>query len=296
MDGASSALVACYHPLKRSQTADGRSIIAKWHPIDALTEGLHIKIPCSQCKGCRLEKSRQWAVRIMHEAQMHEQNSFVTLTYDDEHLPDNDSLDVRHWQSFAKRLRHAAGKFRFYNCGEYGDETNRPHYHAILFGLAFLEDRKLIAGHSDTLFQSALLTKTWGKGHCSIGSVTTQSASYVARYAMKKRTGKLADKHYYGRKPEFSTMSRNPGIGSTWFDKYGSEVFPSDQVITNGHPHLPPKFYDLKLKASDPTAFEELMLSRARKAEPFKYNQTPERLAVREECATAKLTQLKRGL
>lgn len=230
---------------------------------------------------------------------MHDHNSFVTLTYDEEQLPDDHSLDVRHWQRFAKRLRKVAGPFRFYHCGEYGDETQRPHYHAILFGLAFLSDRRPLAGHhsgNNQLYSSPTLTDTWGHGLCSIGSVTTQSASYVARYAMKKRTGKLAESHYNGRKPEYATMSRRPGIGSTWFDKYASEVFPRDEVITNGHACLPPKFYDQKLKASDPTAFEELMLSRRRKAMPHKSNQTHERLAVREECATAKLTQLQRGL
>ena len=294
--------MACYHPLTGYRGVDGK---VKFTPVDAYVDQ-HIKIPCGQCRGCRLERSRQWSVRLMHESQMHEHNSFVTLTYDQENLPSNGGLDVKHWQNFAKRLRQVAGPFRFYHCGEYGEENLRPHYHAILFGIDFHADRApLPGGGPNQLYTSKLLDKTWGKGHCPIGSVTFQSCAYVARYCMKKISGKPALEHYsrvdtdtgevHQVKPEYATMSRRPGIGKTWYDKYSRDVFPSDQVITsNGYAALPPKFYDTQLKLSDPSAFEELMLTRRRKAMPHKANQTYERLRVRETVAASKLALLSR--
>lgn len=241
----------------------------------------------------------------MHEAQEHEFNSFVTLTYDQENIPEGGSLDVRDWQLFAKRARRAGHKFRFYHCGEYGDLTRRPHYHAALFGLDFHEDRREHSQHrGNKLYTSPRLTDLWGKGHALIGALTFQSAAYVARYIMKKRTGQQADTHYdqvdpatgevRRLSPEYTTMSRRPGIGKTWFDKYATDVYPSDFVVVNGHKARPPAFYDSQFEVLDPVAHAALKSQRQQNAEKHRDNNTPERLKIREECQTAKIRTLKR--
>ncbi len=118
---------------------------------------------------------------------MHERNSFVTLTYDQAHLPEDGSVDVEHWQVFAKAFRHEFGPFRFFHCGEYGELNRRPHYHALIFGHDFSDDRVKIGGRGKhDYFLSPRLSKTWGKGFVTIGDMSVQSARYVARYSLKK--------------------------------------------------------------------------------------------------------------
>ena len=226
--------------------------------------GKGISLPCGRCIGCRLERSRQWAVRIMHESKMHDESSFVTLTYDNEHLPSDESLSVEHCQLFLKRLRYhlEPKRIRFFLCGEYGSKLGRPHYHAIIFGW-FPEDRKLIKGEGEfSLWSSATLQDAWGLGFASIGRVSFESASYVANYATKKVNGPKAAEHYGGRLPEFLLMSRRPGIGRPWFDKYGSDVFPSDEVIVRGVKCRPPRYYDQLLAVRNPDELERLKLKR----------------------------------
>lgn len=152
---------------------------------------------CGWCIGCRLKKSRDWSIRLQHESRMHERNSFLTLTYNDEKLPTDLSLNVTHWQLFAKRLRKSISKnkpphnkFRFYHCGEYGEQTLRPHYHAIMFGLDFVDSRKPHKKSGEhTLYTSERLTEIWGKGHVYIGDCTPQSCDYVSKYVTKKIVG-----------------------------------------------------------------------------------------------------------
>lgn len=244
--------------------------------------------------GCRLERSRQWAVRCTHEAQMHDANSFLTLTYSPENYPPGHSISIRTWQLFAKKLRKKCGPFRFYMCGEYGDKTERPHYHALIFGLDFFKDRKPYKksrGHQ--LYTSDLLDSVWSLGACYIGEVTYESAAYVARYIMKKQTGKDSRDFYqrtdkltgevFTLAPPFTSMSRMPGIGEPWLKKYQTDVYPSDEVIINGKKVRPPKYYDRILEVSDPAALK--ILKRRREAAGKKHadNNTPQRLADREE-------------
>lgn len=257
------------------------------------TNQYQMAIPCGQCVGCRLEHSRQWAVRCMHEAQMHEASSFVTLTYDDEHLPKDKSLHLEHWTNFAKRLRKQVGPFRFLHCGEYGDKLHRPHYHACIFGLDFIEDREQ---YKKALFLSPLLNKTWGMGFAVIGSLTFESAAYVSRYVVKKITGKAAEDHYQGRKPEYATMSRRPGLGQTWFNKYHSEVYPSDEVIVRGKKCKPPRYYDKLLEKQNPELLKLIKDQRKKAAIEHEADQTWERLKVREEVQEAKIRDKKREL
>lgn len=227
-----------------------------------------LKVPCGQCMGCRLEYSRRWAMRCMHEAQLYEDNCFVTLTYSDDKLPVDGSLSKSDFVGFHKRLRDRVGygRFRFFACGEYGDRTNRPHYHALLFNYDFA-DKEFFNFTRDghRLYTSSLLDDVWGFGHCQIGSVSFDSAAYVARYVTKKITGDMADDHYQGRQPEFCDMSRRPGIGRGWLEKFTSDVYPRDHVVVNGVKCKPPRYYDGVFEIMDPKVFNRIRGSRVRR-------------------------------
>ena len=229
---------------------------------------------------------------MMHEAQMHERNCFLTLTYDQEHLPKGGSLDLRHWQLFAKALRNAVGPFRFFQCGEYGERSGRPHYHAALFGLDFHDARSFVrtTPNGDRLYRSDLVDAKWGRGICRIGELTFDSAAYVARYITKKMTGPNADPFHYVdyetgvvREPERATMSLKPGIGEPWFSKFADDVYPSDEVIVNGKRCAPPKYYDVLRERTHPEQMQEIKNARAVKSLAHAKDLTPERLRVREE-------------
>lgn len=242
---------------------------------------------------------------------MHDASSFLTLTYSDEHLPENYSVSVRTLQLFFKRLRKAlSGKIRYFACGEYGGQRLRPHYHAIIFGFEFPDKqlwRKTSAGY--LTYRSALLDKTWGLGHAEIGTVTVESAGYVARYVTKKLSGDGAV-NYYERMhpgtgeiwkvaPEFAVMSSKPGIGRSWYDQYSGDAFPSDFVTVNGDKRSVPRYYKKLLAASDDrfnSPSERITWERKSRALLRADNNTPERLAVREELQEIKAKSLKRSL
>jgi len=258
-----------------------------------------IQLPCGQCAHCRLAKSRDWAIRAMHEAQLYPRNAFITLTYDQEHLPENQSISVREWQLFAKRLRKAIGPFRFLACGEYGDTTLRPHYHACVFGINFADDRVPWKQNGEHwLFLSETLQKTWNKGFTSIGSLTFDSAAYVARYVMKKRHGEQAKKRYervaantgevWEVEPEFAVMSRRPGLGKPWFDQFLEDVYPDDYVVAKGQKFRPPKYYDQLLQTKDPDLLRRLKRRRLEKATEDPWEDTEERRAVKDKNLTAR--------
>lgn len=290
----------CYTPLKAYRAQGGQVVFdSKRGWSDRPFE-----IACGQCRGCRLERARQWALRCVHEAQMHDSNSFITLTYDNDHLPEDGSLRVRDWQLFCKKLRKVVGPFRYLMCGEYGERNFRPHYHACIFGVDFRSDRVYLRGEGQNrLFMSALLTEKWGHGFTSVGSLTMQSALYVASYVMKKATGKLAETRYqrfdsktgetWQVKPEFVCMSRRPGLGTTWFEKYGKDVYPSDEVVHAGKHYRPPRFYDNKLPQG---VLDELKAKRVRAASRYKLDNTPERLKVREEVSRLRSEAFERKL
>lgn len=296
----------CFHPLHgfKSQhlNASGKRNIV-FNPSQGFRD-LPVTIPCGQCIGCRLERSRQWAIRISHEAQLHEKNCFLTLTYDDKHLPPDGSLHIDHFQKFMKRLRFHYGKLRFFHCGEYGEKFSRPHYHACLFGFDF-DDKtlwKTIRGNK--LYTSKKLQEIWPQGFSTIGDLTFESAAYVARYVTKKITGKNAESHYekldhYGEyKPitrEYTTMSRRPGIGKEWFDKFNSGVFPSDFIIMRGKKIKPPKYYDTLYERLSPSEHLQLKNQRKAIAKLHSDNNTPDRLEVREFIQQEKSKQLKRS-
>ncbi|ALS03685.1 VP4 [Gokushovirus WZ-2015a] len=261
-----------------------------------------LKLPCGKCPGCLLERSRQWAVRCMHESKMHPYSSFVTLTYRDDRIPPGGSLRKRDLQLFMKRLRKKYGKVRFYACGEYGTGTKRPHYHLLLFGLRFDDLQRIgTAKGGEPLYCSDKLAEVWPDGYNFIGQVTFESCQYVAKYILKKVDNATKTPDYltvmtaYGevivREPEFTVMSRRPGIGMDWFDQYHSEVYAYDSVISNGHEAKPPRFYDVKYELLDFEAMEVVRRNRRRKAlmPNRRADNTKARLRVREAVELRKL-------
>lgn len=238
----------------------------------------------------------------MHEAAQHSVNSFVTLTYDDENLPVDGSLRKSDFVAFAKRLRHRRGRLRYYHVGEYG-KLGRPHYHAILFGCGF-PDRRVWQTKGDfPWYRSSELEELWPYGFSTLGDVSFESAAYCARYCMKKVNGPAAD-HHYGRvspsgrfyqvQKEYATMSRRPGIGRGWYDRFKGETYRDDEVISRGKQVRVPKYYDRLFLEEEPEAFEAIRAARMERAARRAHNETPARLEVRKKVLKAKLSLGKR--
>lgn len=283
-----------------------------------------LRIACGQCHGCRLERSRQWAMRCVHEASLYERNCFLTLTYNDESLQklsrsiDREtgeigtgsgySLNKRDIQLFLKRLRKRYGEgIRFFQCGEYGETKFRPHHHMLLFNLDF-PDRVLWKVRDGVrLYYSPSLTEPyydnrgvlqeplWPHGFVVIGDVTFESAAYVARYIMKKWNGDKADYYYAGLEPEFITMSRRPGIGREWFEKFKGDVYPADRVVMRDKVLRPPKYYDKIYDLQDPNEYAKIKARRVVTAKNSPDN-TVDRLMVRERLARKKIERLVRTI
>jgi len=305
----------CYHPLQASYSLDEAGM-KKLSFTSALSEAAAksfrdglllpdfvrdsvLTVPCGVCMGCRLERSRQWATRCMHEASLYEDNCFITLTYNDENLPKDGSLDKKHFQSFMKRLRscYADTKIRFYGCGEYGDNFHRPHYHACLFNFDFPDKLLWKRSGVDPLYTSDSLERLWGMGFCTIGTLTFDSAAYVARYCTKKVNGSAAVDYYAGRQPEYAVMSLKPGIGYGWYDKWKEDCFPSDYLVTNGAKCKPPRYYDKLLEKEDPMVFAKVKELRVtRRESKDSDDETYRRLLDREKCQEARFKQLIRTI
>lgn len=251
----------------------------------------------------------------MHEAQLHDHNCFVTLTIDNDHLPSDRSLSVRTHQLFIKKLRKKFGNgIRYYLCGEYGDRFGRPHYHALLFNHDFRDKlfwKKSPSG--ENLYRSSDLEKIWTEGFSSIGSVTFESAAYVSRYIMKKRTGKDAKDHYIlkdeagncitdsngniiHRLPEYTAMSRAKGIGYDWYTRFNGDVYPSDEIILQGRKYRPPKYYDRLYQELHPEDMEIIKIKRQEAANKHAANNTTARLRTREAIQLRKLDLLRKTL
>lgn len=188
------------------------------------------RVPCGQCVACRLNHARMWSIRCMHESKSYVNNIFLTLTYNNDNLPNGGTLVKSDLQKFFKRLRKHK-KFRYYACGEYGDESKRPHYHAIMFGLS-----------SDDL---KLIQDCWQYGFVYIGDVTVDSCNYVASYVVKKQRGKKAVEYYenLGIEPEFAVMSRNPGIGKKFAEKNLDNMLNRGYVTAKGVKYSVPQYY-----------------------------------------------------
>lgn len=239
--------------------------------------------PCGSCIGCRLEYSRQWAVRCVHEAQLYDdRNSFVTLTYNNDHLPEDLSVSKKEVKLFIRRLRKLVKpiKIRYFGCGEYGEQFERPHYHICIFNHEFpdkevirldskrlLDGKRFKKGHDHTLYSSKDLSSIWQKGFATVGELSFESAGYVARYATKKINGPPAGDHYGDRTPEFAMMSRNPGIGREWIEKYLGDVYPKDFFTMNGRKMRPVRYYDSVLEKLKPEMWEKIKADRIKKGD-----------------------------
>lgn len=307
--------MACFHPIPGYQSINGGQVKFGAEPKDHKS----VIVPCGQCIGCRLERSRQWAMRCVHEASMHNDNCFITLTYDAENLPPDTGLRKRHWQDFIRELKRQYGKYiRYYHCGEYGDRNNRPHYHAILFGHNFEDWVYLFDSPSgEPIYTSPTLERIWKKGFVTVGSVTFQSAGYVARYCMKKINGRKKEeidlktglKHYERINsftgeivevlPEYSTMSRggrhSRGIGFQWFNKYKSDIYPKDFTTIRGVRCAPPRVYDKYLESIDPMMYDDIKAGRKLKQFLIDQEKVPN-LSSKEKVKKAQFNQLKRSL
>lgn len=287
--------MACYRPIRAFQGVHDGIVGVEFRRTRARAEP--VDLPCGRCPGCVLERSRQWAVRCVHESQLHERNSFVTLTYAPEFNPG--VLVKKHFQDFMKRLRKWAepGKVRYFHCGEYGEKFSRPHYHALLFGVGFSD----LVSWKSNLFTSKILEGIWGKGFCSVGAVTFESAGYVARYAYKKQARQEKEGHTGGVDletgevcPEYVSMSLKPGIGAAWFDRFCQEVYPYDEVVLRGCKMRPPRYYDKLFSLDDPRAMRRIKRARVRSAKPE--DNTPERLYAREVVTVARQSLAVRSL
>lgn len=306
---ASDFLVTCFHPIDAWPPAlRGGKVV--FSPHRSYAGATSFPIPCGRCIGCRIAKARDWATRMTHEAKLHSDNSFITLTYDDRHLPLDGSISREAVQLFLKRLRKAvagsaASGIRYFAVGEYGERFWRPHYHLITFGFFPPDAKKWRQVRGNITYRSAFLEGVWPYGNVETGRVTPQSCGYVARYSMKKIGGDKAADHYsrphpvtgqlHRVIPEFALMSRRPGIGAGWFDRYACDAFPSDFLIVDGKKRNVPDYYKRKLDDLPQLLVTHERKKAARTPQALS-NKTPERLQTREDLQTLRAVQLKRTL
>lgn len=296
----------CYAPLhgwvSRHRPAPGKRRAVVFRFQDGFSDR-RMTVPCGVCVGCLLERSREWAVRCVHEASLWRENSFVTLTYRESELPvvnGRPTLRPRDFVLFMKRMRKVRAGARFVQAGEYG-KLGRPHHHAVLFNCGF-PDRVLLkrAPSGSFIFRSALLESLWPHGFSSVGEVTFESAAYVARYTLKKLAPGCPELHDVasgeGVVPPYLTMSRRPGIGAGWYEKFSADVFPRDVLVTRGGVlSKPPRFYDERFRREDPEGFAALKARRISAADPAE--QDGVRLYAKAENRRRRVKDyLKRGL
>lgn len=252
--------MACYRPLDGYRQPGGGVTIA-WEPPGSLEK---LRVPCGSCIGCRMEYASTWAIRMQHEASCWDSNLFVTLTYDDENLPWHRGLELSDLQKFLKRFRKAIpgdkggpdgnNPIRFFAAGEYGSNTDRPHWHIALF------NTRLPGGTNQD--QAPDLSRLWTLGMHSVSHFTPGRAGYIAGYAVKKVRGRVERQHRYGavnpvtgewveRRPEFCVMSRRPGIGAYWFSAFRRDLERGYLVEKGGVKKRLPRFYQNKLMASE---------------------------------------------
>jgi hypothetical protein len=243
-----------------------------------------------------MARARMWAIRLQHESKLYppEQQHFITLTYNDNNIPYSTNtytptLQPRDFTLFMKRLRKAYGAgIRYFQCGEYGEEHGRPHHHAIIFG--WLPNDLLPHGLSGDLpvFESRKLEFIWSRGFVTVASVNFASISYVTGYLLKKQ---ITPHTNDDRHPEYQTMSRRPGIGRGFYDKYKTDLFNSDKAVLGPNKvYQPPKYYDSLYEQEDPARLEEIKT--ARRAACIEHSHR--RLMDLEKSLTLKLKRKKR--
>lgn len=251
------------------------------------------EVSCGRCHECRLKRSKEWAQRCVLEARDWEHNYFITLTYDDEHLTWSNADEYElgpgefllrqpamtlvkdDFQKFMKRLRqnlfrdYGLPSPRYYACGEYGEVYQRPHFHFIGFNLE-IPDLKFFktSWNGDIYYTSDFLKNTWGKGFVLVADVTLESCQYVARYVHKKRVGRRAEEYIFeNRSPEFSLMSRRPGIARNYFDEEHERFYNYDEINELGiNKAKPCKYFDRLFEDLHPDVMKLIKDERKRKA------------------------------
>lgn len=286
--------MSCYHPLRAfwtgEYTANGKKeyIVGdnvdhiefyngSWHKVfsqeifKSTPIREYIEVPCGHCIGCKLDYAKTWADRCVMELDYHQDNYYLTFTYDDDHLPtvtyeDEDgvyhgpfpTLHYRDMTLFIKRLRKnlKLEDFRYFYCGEYGEDTERPHYHMIAYGLPisdlqFLKQNK----HGDPLYFSETLSKIWDKGFVTIGEVNWKSCRYVAGYVQKKAMDPTEAYRLYdltGRVRPRTRMSTKPAIGRRFYEDHKEELYKLDHITIKGIEIRPSRYFDKLLDSEDP--------------------------------------------
>lgn len=307
--------MSCYRPLEAHKGLSGEV----WVGYDPTRDGRSFQLPCGRCIGCRLDRSRAWAVRITHEAQLYDSNWFATFTYNDEFLPKSGSLEYLDFQLFMKRLRRKMrgqrpgpeGNYplRFFCAGEYGGRTGRPHFHAILFNARFGDEKPLMNGR----FRSTFLESIWSinkrpMGNVVLEDVNVRTAAYVAGYTLakayqnrgytlgRKKRQRFEEKisritgEVQTRRVAFAAMSLRPGIGATWYNDFKADLFPADFAVSEGKRSKVPRYYWEKFRLhGDDVLIEEIEYARFLRAQEQIGESTAERRAVREEIAQRRL-------
>lgn len=264
----------CFNPVRMytSRASDGS--LSYFHSSNGISVWSEIFRPCGFCLNCRLTRAQDWAVRCTHEASLHSESCFLTLTYDDSHLPLNGSLDYSHVSTFIKDLRRRLDRtsykssITFFRVGEYGSDYSRPHYHLLLFGFDFsfpltfkgVRNTRTSSAVKDsrTYFKSSFATDLWSRGFVDIGSVDFSTSMYVAKYVTKFSDSSQSSLH----EPERASMSKRVPIGLRWIERHFSDVYPDDFVWLNGKRFSPPKFYDRWLAANHPRLYSQVKSSR----------------------------------
>lgn len=224
----------------------------------------YVTLPCGLCFGCRMDNARMWSLRMMHEARYHENNFFVTLTYDDASLPPDADLRYRDLRLFFVNARHhfqtAAKPFKYFACGEYGDKTLRPHYHFAGFDFKIDDLRPFKQTASGWYFLSESLRSIWKHGHVIVAPLQWDCAAYIARYVTKKMHGSnLRDKGTFDPDTgelDLYTIERafqSKGLGLPFYEDHHDEIWDLDACLFKGQYLVkPPRYYFKQLEKSDP--------------------------------------------
>lgn len=304
----------CFHPVisyRSRNKINGKYIVLFGAEQADLENFKLIRLPCRKCIWCRLDYSRVWAVRCVHESSLYKENCFITLTFNSDNLRNDWSLCKDDYTLFMKRFREKVKgvkfkkkfsyldtpKIRYFHCGEYGDKFGRPHYHALIFGFDFRDKKPFKRVKGNMIYTSEVLKELWPFGYSSVAEANFDTAAYVARYCTKKIDGKLEFDHYVNyvdletgeyvsRVKEYATMSRNPGIGKNWYDFYKRDIYDQDQLIfvrnNKAIRMRPPKYYDSLYEIEYPEDFEMLQEARSSSVDVMDKENTRERLKVKE--------------
>ena len=287
--------MACYHPIPARQEG---ARVQLWPPMGSED----LALPCGTCIGCRSSRATAWANRCTHEASRWKWNCFATLTYDDSHLPAEGHLDAAALRNFFKRLRKRTGTdresirsnrshgIRYLACGEYGEETERPHYHALLFNCTFADAYTV----GKDRYGSHVLSEVWPFGMAEFSPFTPGAAQYVAQYALKKQGAGDADKDGVWRPAPFLRMSLRPAIGKRWVEQYAEDLR-KGYFTREGQKQSVPRTYLRWVEEMDPSLAEDIQFNRIRHMQGNAEKNDPERRAAAEYIHRQRKERLERN-